>query len=235
MPLQAIQTSFNGHLFRSRLEARWAVFFTALGIDYRYEPEGFDLGGGVKYLPDFYLPKQRTWIEIKPVVPSGRDAVKVAAFAMELWRSNTAWDGAPEDARHQEYLLLAGDCWPEDLRSYSLTDLVVNGFTYNGNEVIQCLLCQRLISVRVAGDRREISPPRQSGYEPYDPGPLLTNKPAGPSFDWRYRCEWCDSIDRSWVEGEDTQFHKGDIYCGHEPFGSTSAAFKEARMERFGT
>lgn len=26
----AIQTEYNGYLFRSRLEARWAVFFDAL-------------------------------------------------------------------------------------------------------------------------------------------------------------------------------------------------------------
>ena len=29
------------------------MFFDALGLEYEYEPEGFDLGGGTKYLPDF--------------------------------------------------------------------------------------------------------------------------------------------------------------------------------------
>jgi hypothetical protein len=36
---------YNGYRFRSRLEARWAVFFDELGVAYRYEPEGFELGG----------------------------------------------------------------------------------------------------------------------------------------------------------------------------------------------
>jgi len=43
--VKAINTEYNGYRFRSRLEARWAVFFDALGIKYRYEVEGFDLRG----------------------------------------------------------------------------------------------------------------------------------------------------------------------------------------------
>lgn len=53
--VKAIQTRYKGYLFRSRLEARWAVFFDACGVEYEYEPEGFDLGNGVMYLPDFLL------------------------------------------------------------------------------------------------------------------------------------------------------------------------------------
>lgn len=52
---KAIQTEYKGYLFRSRLEARWAVFFDACGVDWEYEPEGYDLGDGVWYLPDFLL------------------------------------------------------------------------------------------------------------------------------------------------------------------------------------
>lgn len=53
--IKAIPTEYNGHLFRSRLEARWAVFFDACGVEWEYEPEGYDLGDGVRYLPDFLL------------------------------------------------------------------------------------------------------------------------------------------------------------------------------------
>jgi len=55
MTIKAIETEYNGYKFRSRLEARWAVAFDAMGIKYEYEPEGFDLGDGVYYLPDFLL------------------------------------------------------------------------------------------------------------------------------------------------------------------------------------
>ena len=60
-----IQTYYNGYHFRSRLEARWAVFFDEIGVEYEYEPEGFKLSDGTCYLPDFYLPKFSTYIEIK--------------------------------------------------------------------------------------------------------------------------------------------------------------------------
>lgn len=53
--IKAIETIYNGYRFRSRLEARWAVFFDALGIEYEYEPEGFSLDYGIRYLPDFAL------------------------------------------------------------------------------------------------------------------------------------------------------------------------------------
>lgn len=50
--IKAIETYYNGRKFRSRLEARWAVFLDALGVEYEYEPEGF-VKDGVCYLPDF--------------------------------------------------------------------------------------------------------------------------------------------------------------------------------------
>jgi hypothetical protein len=43
MPNQAltpIPTRYKGYHFRSRLEARWAVFFDALGLRWQYEVEG---------------------------------------------------------------------------------------------------------------------------------------------------------------------------------------------------
>lgn len=51
--MQPIETVYHGHRFRSRLEARWAVFFNALDIEWEYEPEGFTLKDGTNYLPDF--------------------------------------------------------------------------------------------------------------------------------------------------------------------------------------
>lgn len=70
--LKAIETVYNGYRFRSRLEARWAVAFDALGVQYRYEPEGFDLDG-LWYLPDFWLPTQEAWVEIKPTKPTAQE------------------------------------------------------------------------------------------------------------------------------------------------------------------
>ena len=64
--INAIPTRYNGHLFRSRLEARWAVFFDELRIEWMYEVEGYSFKG-YKYLPDFYLPRFNFFCEVKPV------------------------------------------------------------------------------------------------------------------------------------------------------------------------
>ena len=53
--MKPIQTQYRGYLFRSRLEARWAVFFDACGVKWEYEPEGYRLENGICYLPDFLL------------------------------------------------------------------------------------------------------------------------------------------------------------------------------------
>lgn len=41
------------------------MFFDSLGLRWEYEPEGYELGGGVRYLPDFLLVDLRCWVEIK--------------------------------------------------------------------------------------------------------------------------------------------------------------------------
>lgn len=79
--LKAIETVYNGYRFRSRLEARWAVFFDSLDIKWEYEKEGFELGEVGRYLPDFWLPEQRYWIEIKAEYPPEDERKKLQAFA----------------------------------------------------------------------------------------------------------------------------------------------------------
>jgi hypothetical protein len=55
MTITPIETLYRGHYFRSKAEARFAVFLDCLGIEWEYEPQGFDLGNGLKYLPDFKI------------------------------------------------------------------------------------------------------------------------------------------------------------------------------------
>lgn len=71
--IKPIETEYNGYRFRSKLEAQWAVVFDFLGIRYEYEPEGFELEDGTKYLPDFYFPDQDTYGEVKPDRPGALD------------------------------------------------------------------------------------------------------------------------------------------------------------------
>jgi hypothetical protein len=71
--MKAIDTFYNDHFFRSRLEARWAVYFDSLQEKWDYEPEGFVLENGVKYLPDFYIPSLDSYVEVKPSINLEQD------------------------------------------------------------------------------------------------------------------------------------------------------------------
>ena len=84
--LKAIETQYKGYRFRSRLEARWAVFFDALGLKWEYEGEGFDLGEEGYYLPDFYLKDWQCYIEIKPGLPDDKAMNKAIALSRRLIR-----------------------------------------------------------------------------------------------------------------------------------------------------
>ena len=79
--IKPIETVYNGYRFRSRLEARWAVFFRAVGLDYQYEPEGFEMDG-IRYLPDFYLPSIDRWFEIKGKPLSVEEIKKCEEFCL---------------------------------------------------------------------------------------------------------------------------------------------------------
>ena len=75
--IKAIETYYKGYRFRSRLEARWAVFFDALNILYQYEYQGYNLGFAGCYLPDFWLPRHNMYVEIKGYTPSSAELEKV--------------------------------------------------------------------------------------------------------------------------------------------------------------
>lgn len=66
-PIRPIETWYAGCRFRSRLEARYAVLFDHLGIRWEYEPQGYLVGPNhdLPYLPDFWLPAERLWVEVK--------------------------------------------------------------------------------------------------------------------------------------------------------------------------
>lgn len=63
--IKPIETRYGGYYFRSRTEARWAVYFDAIGIKYEYEKEGYDLGELGWYLPDFWLPEYQMFVKVK--------------------------------------------------------------------------------------------------------------------------------------------------------------------------
>lgn len=100
--IPAIETRYAGYLFRSRTEARWAVFFDALGIAWEYEPEGYDLGEVGWYLPDFWLPLPTVeypnagyFVEIKGVKPTNDYLTKLCTLAINSKHNVWCFVGAP--------------------------------------------------------------------------------------------------------------------------------------------
>lgn len=80
MDLKAIPTNYANCNFRSRLEARWAVFFDELGLEWIYEPQGYAFRG-LRYLCDFYLPTLELWVEVKGMAPTPADRLKCKRMA----------------------------------------------------------------------------------------------------------------------------------------------------------
>jgi hypothetical protein len=82
-----IATMLDGHRFRSRNEARLAVFLGKLGVPYDFEGCAFSMRDGTRYTPDFYLIEQRTWIEFKPRYPHQSEIEKVAELCKRGYRT----------------------------------------------------------------------------------------------------------------------------------------------------
>jgi hypothetical protein len=97
--MKALETRYNGYRFRSRLEARWAVFMDAIGVAYEYEPEAYDLDG-MFYLPDFWLPGMEAYLEIKPKYPTDEETEKASRLAQFTGNTIFILFGQPENPRH---------------------------------------------------------------------------------------------------------------------------------------
>lgn len=74
--MKPIPTEFEGVQFRSRLEARWAVFFSAMEIPYVYEPRPFNIQNLGIYCPDFLLLNGQYLAEVKPEWPTSLEILK---------------------------------------------------------------------------------------------------------------------------------------------------------------
>lgn len=81
--IKSIETAYKGCRFRSRLEARWAVFFDSLQLPWEYEKEGYVLADGTRYLPDFWLPSMDCFFEVKGVPTTDRERQTAMQLSIE--------------------------------------------------------------------------------------------------------------------------------------------------------
>lgn len=149
--IKPLETIYNGKRFRSRLEARWAVFFDLIKVEYEYEPEGFEFQG-YRYLPDFYVPSEDVYIEIKSngaltgnesSLYNGREeAGKYIAFSQEILNENHGYIvicGTPTEITNREGFIYRGDMNRPELcngayKGEKFIDYFLHGFSGHRNE-----------------------------------------------------------------------------------------------------
>lgn len=79
--MKAIPTTYAGTKFRSRTEARWAIFFDCAGIPFLFEPDGYRIGNEA-YLPDFWLPGFNAFMEVKGQEPTEDECERCAKLTL---------------------------------------------------------------------------------------------------------------------------------------------------------
>ena len=101
--IPSIPTQYGKQKFRSRLEAKWALFFDLMKIDWVYEPEQYKLGenGDIWYTPDFWLPNYGVFAEAKPKDFGNYEKYKCALLAEEIKHSCLLLSGSPNFQSYQ--------------------------------------------------------------------------------------------------------------------------------------
>jgi hypothetical protein len=123
--LKPIETVYKGYRFRSRLEARWAVFFDALGVRWEYEKEGYDLGPAGWYLPDFWLSTVQMWAEIKPEDFDNAAETKCRALVEQSGFKCLMLVGPP---KYKEYLAWEKNNWRGVLEQRDVVEIERFGY-----------------------------------------------------------------------------------------------------------
>ena len=141
--MKAIETKYQGYRFRSRTEARWAVFFDTLNIEWEYELEGYDLDG-TWYLPDFWLPELGIYAEIKGVSfnkLTETEQIKIRKLAYYSREPVVVLDGTPHD---KDYIMFEYDPWSDEL--FELDKSLIDIFLQKGTGILAFIFNATLVN-----------------------------------------------------------------------------------------
>lgn len=133
-----IPTKYEGIEFRSRLEAKWAAFFTRIGWEWTYEP--FDGNG---YIPDFLIHGPNPLlVEVKPAATWDeyhQPIEKLESGVAGIWEHDLLVVGTdpivPSPVhRREQYLPVVG----------LLGEHNPDGWAWDTGVWLRCLACQTL-------------------------------------------------------------------------------------------
>lgn len=166
---RAIPTLYNGVLYRSRLEARWAVLWDTLGVAFEYEHEGYETPFG-RYLPDMwladvYLRDRETKGVLLEIKPEGWDEKLTVSYretfalgngmeSADVWQTNTearlqytaAMLGVGAmlvrgyDSDKSEWVQIA-PMWDSPMMLYSCSACRAVKFEYPESNYMHCPVC----------------------------------------------------------------------------------------------
>lgn len=89
---ELMPTSFRGVTYRTRIEARWAVFFDRLGVTFHYKPEKLELPDRQCCTPTFYVHEFEAYIWV--FASSSEILIEESELAFKLFKSeqvNHVW------------------------------------------------------------------------------------------------------------------------------------------------
>ena len=141
---QAQKTTYNGIEFRSKLEAKTAQALDNLGIEYEYEPQGYQLSNGMWYRPDFWLPYAGEFIECKGVMKN-EDMAKIAGLVKDtnapvvvISYNNSMLISVNDEDPENKFNVCSGD----EIGLLKCTKCGNVYFSGNYDSVFYCLRCQ---------------------------------------------------------------------------------------------
>ena len=156
--MKVLPTVYNGRKYRSRTEARWAVFLDQLRVRFEYEAEGYDLGD-FYYLPDFWLPDLKCFMEIKGMEPTADECAKASLLAEFTKKDVYVFFGGPDLP------------WATDKNiAESAWFFPPSGGQDNQHWFCECQTCHRIdIQFNGLADRMRCHPGERKDYQPDSP------------------------------------------------------------------
>ena len=147
----ARQSEYNGQVFDSKTEAIWAAYFDRLGMSFVREPETFrlDIVPGLAdiYTPDFFLPNQSTYVEVKNGNLDSIAITKMCWLTRFTRMAGLIIDGRPNSATiyvytpnnnphlnrkgyYYEYVYTRLDWWPCEYMQPDMFNLAIDAMKY---------------------------------------------------------------------------------------------------------